>query len=118
MAAGMFMLAVACHPGPVLNRSEQRVGGTIAGVVSATGGVTGLSGRKVTAVDIASGARYDTTTSTTGGYTIKVPEGTYRIELEIRAGEQLAKQPDETHVNNGDLDPARNFEVTAAAVRD
>jgi len=109
------MLVVACHPGPILNRSEQHVGGTIAGVVTATKGATALSGRKVTAVNVVSGERYDATTNIAGGYTIKVPEGRYRLELEIRAGETLTKQPGETHVNNGDLDPGRNFEVTVSA---
>ena len=45
------------------------------------------------------------TIAVNGGYTIKVPEGTYRLELELRASETLGKKPDDTHVNNGDLDP-------------
>jgi hypothetical protein len=50
-----------------------------------------------------------------GGYTIKVPEvGRYRIEVELREGEVVAKGPGETDINNGDLDPGRDFEITAA----
>jgi len=44
-----------------------------------------------------------------------VPVGTYRIEVELRGGEALSKQPAETHVNNGDLDSARDFVVTVKA---
>jgi carboxypeptidase family protein len=112
--ATLLAAAVACHPfrGPVVGGTEQRVGGTIAGVVSASDGTTALTGRKVTAINTATQARYDATTATNGGYTIKVPEGTYRIEIELRAGETLSKQPGETHINNGDLDPHRDFVVT------
>ena len=71
--------------------------------------------RKVTAIHASSGARYETTTGVNGGYTIKVPEvGRYRIEVELRDGEVVAKGPEETEVNNGDLDPGRNFEITVA----
>jgi hypothetical protein len=58
------------------------------------------------------GARYDTTTATNGGYTVQVPEGSYRIEVELRPGETLVKQPEPTHVKNSDLDPGRNFVIT------
>ena len=49
---------------------------------------------------------------------IKVPEGTYRIDLETQAGETLSKRPDQTQVNNSDLDSARDFEVTGPTARD
>jgi hypothetical protein len=110
----LLAVSVACHPfrGPVIGGTQQHVGGTIAGIVSATGGTVALASRTVTAINTATQARYDTTTAANGGYTITVPEGTYRIEIELRPGETLAKQPGETHVNNGDLDPGRDFVVT------
>jgi hypothetical protein len=117
LTTAMLMFVLACHPGPIVNRSEQRVGGTIAGVVTATKGTVALTGRKVTAVDVVSGTRYDATTNITGGYTIKVPEGTYRLELETREGETLKKRPHETRVKNGDLDSGRDFDVTASIGR-
>ena len=67
----------------------------------------------MTAVNVATGTRYDATTGINGGYTIKVPEGTYRLEVELHEGEAIAKQPDQTHVNNSDLDAGRDFVVTA-----
>src|SRR3954447_10825661 len=108
------VLAAACHPGPVVNAGAKQpsVGGTIAGMVSTPDPAVAVPGRKVTAVETTSGSRYDTTTAANGGYTIKVPEGTYRIEIELRAGEALAKQPAETRVNNSDLDAGRDFVIT------
>jgi hypothetical protein len=93
---------------------ERSVGGTIAGIVTATGGRVALPGRRVTAVNVVAGAMFESTTSATGGYTLKVPEGTYRLEVELREQERLSRRPDNTRISNGDLDPARNFEVTVA----
>lgn len=107
-------LSAACHPGPVLSRPESSVGGTIAGIVTTADSAVAVPGRKVSAIDAASGARFDATTATNGGYTIKVPEGTYRIEIELRTGESLAKRPEQTRITNGDLDPHRDFVITAA----
>ena len=71
----------------------------------------------VTAINTATNAKYESTTAANGGYTIKVPEeGRYRIEVELRDGEVVAKGPGETVVNNGDLDPGRDFEITVGKV--
>ena len=76
---------------------DLKVGGTIAGIVRATDGTVPLVTRKVTVTNAASGATFETTTGVNGGYTIKVPEeGRYRIEVELRDGEVVAKGPGET----------------------
>ena len=114
-------LASACgpgpmgRPGPVVNARPNKVGGTIAGIVKTADSSVAVPGRKVTVVEVKTGARHDTTTGTNGGYTIQVPEGTYRFEIELRAGEALAKQPAETHVGNSDLDTTRDFVITRRA---
>ena len=103
--------AAACHPGPVINTGGNTVGGTIAGIVS-TDGKVALPSRKVTAVNVTTGEKFETSTGTNGGYTIKVPQGTYRLEVELREGERVSKQPDETRVQSSDLDPQRHFVIT------
>jgi hypothetical protein len=108
-------LLVACHPGPLLNTQPNRVGGTIAGIVKTADAAIAVPSRKVSVIDVNTGARHETTTAANGGYTIQVPEGTYRFELELREGETLAKQPDHTHVNNSDLDASRDFVITTRA---
>ena len=115
LLASVVLSAAACHPGPkIINGGAQQpsVGGTIAGIVTTADPAVAVPGRKVTAVETTSGSRYDTTTATNGGYTMKVPEGTYRIEIELRPGEALAKQPQPTKVNNSDLDSGRDFVIT------
>lgn len=111
----VLALAIACAPrGPVVDTGARPVGvgGTIAGSVTATGETAPLSGRKVTAINEGTSARYETSTGESGGYSMKVPAGTYRLEVELRAGETLQTRPDATDVGVGDIDSARDFVVT------
>ena len=101
--------AVACHPGPVMT-AKVPAGGTIAGIVSTTGNAA-VADHKVTAIEVTTGARFDATTGANGGYTIKLPEGTYRLEIELRPGEVVTKQPAQTRVHKSDLDPHRDFTI-------
>ena len=103
--------AAGCHPGPVINTGGNQVGGTIAGIVS-TDSKIAVPTRKVTAVEVSSGAKFEATTGEYGGYTIKVPQGTYRLELELREGEKVIKHPGETTVNRSDLDAQRDFVIS------
>ena len=115
---GVTALFAACgpgpvgRPGPVVNTRPNKVGGTIAGIVKTADSSIAVPGRKVSVIEVKTGARHDTTTASNGGYTIQVPEGTYRFEIELRTGETLATQPAETHVGNSDLDTTRDFVIT------
>jgi len=100
------------RPGPVVNTQPNKVGGTIAGIVKTADSSVAVPGRKVSVIDVKTGARHETTTAANGGYTIQVPEGTYRFEIDLRPGETLAKQPDQTHVGNSDLDTTRDCVIT------
>ena len=114
--ACLTLAAAGCRGAVISTGPDLSAGGTIAGIVRATQGAVPLTTRKVTAIHVTSGARFETTTGANGGYTIKVPEqGRYRIEVELRDGEVIAKGPEETEINNGDLDPGRDFEITVAA---
>src|SRR5947209_20578372 len=96
----VLLSAAACHAGPVINAGAKQapVGGTIAGVVTTADPLIAVPGRKVTAIETTSGSRYDTTTAANGGYTIQVPEGRYHLDVELRAGETVAKRPDDTRI--------------------
>lgn len=113
LAATFAVLTLtACHPGPIVNTEPNKVGGTIAGIVRATDGSMALATRLITVVNTKTGEKFEGTTGPNGGYTIKVPEGTYHIDVEVRDAETVSKQPDDTQINNGDLDSGRDFEIT------
>jgi len=120
LIACLAALSAACwsgiaRPGPVINTQPAQVGGTIAGIVKTADNSVAVPGRKVTVIETKTGERHETTTAANGGYTIQVPKGTYRFEIELRPGEALAKQPEETHVGNADLDTTRDFVITMRA---
>ena len=69
------LMLSGCHGQPVVDTTPKAsVGGTIAGIVSSDANAA-LANRKVTATNVATGTKYNATTATNGGYTIKVPEG-------------------------------------------
>ena len=114
---GSLIAAVGCHGAVISAEPELKVGGTIAGIVRATDGSMPLVTRKVTVIHAESGAKFETTTGVNGGYTIKVPEeGRYRIRSRASRWRGHRERPDETVINNGDLDPGRDFEITVAPV--
>ena len=114
IAASVLLLSVGCHPSrPVIDPGPKpNVQGTISGIVG--NGTSPLSGRKITAVNVETGTRFDTSSTSNGGYTVRVSPGTYRLEVELRSGEALATAPQPTQVDPGDLDAGRDFVVTIA----
>jgi hypothetical protein len=115
LVAIALSVGTACAArGPVIGRdgSASNVGGTISGSVRTLGDEV-LSARKVTAVNVSNGEKVETSTAANGGYTMKVAQGHYRLEVELRDGEVVASAPGEVHIGNSDLDASRNFVISA-----
>ena len=110
----LVMLSGGCaarHGRPIIGGSTvPNPTGTLSGNVRSSTG-TPLEGRRVSAIDMSTEVHYDVTTSKGGGYTIKVPPGRYRLEVELRGGDQLAKQPGQTNVTVGDVDEELDFVI-------
>ena len=106
-------VAAGCRTGvPVVDTGAKppTPDGTIAGHVSAAGG-TAVVARLVRAIGVENGQKFETSTNSAGTYTLKVPPGRYRLEVELRSGEKLSKEPGETTINKSDLDPNRDFVI-------
>lgn len=114
--AVVILVAIGgCRSGQPLLVSEQgnmSTPGTIGGYVSAVGGDR-LPGRQVTAVHTTTKERYTATTSVMGGFSIKVPPGDYRLEIDLRDGEKVVKEPGVIHINKSDLDA--NMEIVVGS---
>src|SRR6185295_20293263 len=91
LLGSLLLGSVACHVDrPVVDPTPKAsVGGTIAGIVTTTNSSVAVPGRKITVTEINKGSHYESTTAANGGYTIRVTEGTYLIEFELRASETL-----------------------------
>lgn len=115
-AAVVLMAALAaaggCRTGqPIYDSTpeDQQTPGTIAGIVRAGEGGEPVVGRKIEAVGLSGGRRYSATTSVTGGFSIPVPPGKYRLELDLGDGERVLRSPGTIDINESDLDA--NLEV-------
>src|SRR5437879_2059948 len=108
LIGALLLSSTACRHGRLMNGGDtQKVGGTIAGIVTTSEHGVALAGRTVTAIEVTSGVRYNATTGVNGGYTIRVPRGKYRLAIELHDGESVSKQPAETTITSSDLDAQR-----------
>ena len=117
-AAGVVALLYsgACRRGvPVVDLGPKppAARGTLTGLVHGPGD-TALPGRTVEVVNVATGEKQTTTTVTNGGFTIELPKGKYRLELQLRDGETLLKRPDVIDLGHGDIDSHIEFVVAPA----
>jgi carboxypeptidase family protein len=78
--------------------------GTISGTVRGADNTAPAVGRKVEAVEVDTGARYDATTNVTGGFTIMVPKGRYRLSVALLEGESVEKDPGVISIGTSDAD--------------
>lgn len=102
----MTIAGPACRPGqPIVNTEPERnrTPGTIAGNVRTTANDP-VPGRNVYAVNTETGTKYSAVSGVTGGFSIKVPPGKYRLELELREQEAVAQEPGLIDINQSDLD--------------
>lgn len=112
VALAVALAAGGCRAGqPIYSRTpgNQLTPGTIAGNVHAGEGGDPLPGRRIEAVELTSGRRYSATTNVTGGFSIPVPPGQYRLDVELREGERVIRSPGSIDINDSDLDA--NLEV-------
>ena len=86
--------------------------GTITGLVHGPGDAA-LTGRTVEVVNVVSGEKFTTQTVSNGGFTIELPKGKYRLDLQLRDGETIVKRPNVVDLDRGDIDSHIEFVVAA-----
>lgn len=109
----------ACRSGvPVIDTSPKPIeaDGTISGTVRGPEGTSPVDGRAVEVVNVETGERQRTTTNNAGGFTFKLEPGKYRVDLSLRDGEKLIKQPGVIDVNRSDVDAHADFVLGASGV--
>lgn len=102
----------ACRQGvPVIDTSPgpPEANGTISGTVRGPEGTSSIEGRVVEVVNVETGERQQATTNSAGGFTFKLRPGKYRVEVTLRDGESIIKQPGTIDLNRSDVDAHADF---------
>jgi carboxypeptidase family protein len=113
LAALVAVIAAGCHGEAVIDTTPKRTdaAGTISGTVRGPEGTSPIEGRTVEVVNIETGERQHVNTNSAGGFTFKVKPGRYRLELQLRDGESIIKQPGVLQINSSDVDANRDIVV-------
>lgn len=124
LGIGVALLAVfsgsGCRLGvPVVDPGERppAVNGTISGRVMGVDDSARLVGRRVEAINVDTGTRASVTTASTGGFSLKVPPGTYRLSVELHEGETLPNPPGPITINASDMDANIELVVSTTVAR-
>jgi hypothetical protein len=107
LGGALVLAGGSCKAGkPLIDTSHGNpaAAGTIGGILQMQGGGDALPGRRVEAVSTQSSARYSAVTNVSGGFTIQVPPGKYRLQVELQEGERVSKDPGTIDINASDLD--------------
>ena len=73
-----------------------------------------IDGRTVELVNLTTLERHRVSTDAAGAFRFKVQPGDYRVELPLRDGEALVRQPGVIHVNRSDVDADADFVIGSA----
>ena len=119
VVAGLAALlySAACHQSkPVVDLGPKppSARGTLTGIVRGPGPTSGMPGRTVEVVNVDTGEKHLATTVSNGGFTIQLPKGKYRLELQLHPGETIVKRPDIVDLGRGDIDSHIEFVVSGA----
>ena len=124
LTVGLALLAVlsgsGCRLGvPVVDPGDRppTVHGTISGRVMGIEDSARLVGRRIEAINVDTGARASVTTASTGGFSLEVPPGTYRLSVELREGETLPNPPGPITINASDMDANIELVVSTTIAR-
>ena len=112
VGVGLLLSIAGCRRGvPVLDTGPRPVQaeGTISGTVRGPESTSAIEGRIVEVVNVDTNERQRVSTNSAGGFTFKVKPGKYRVELTLRDGESLVKQPGIMNVNRSDIDAHADF---------
>ena len=112
-----LLMSGACKPGvPVIDAGAKPpdARGTLTGTVRGPEGTSPVSGRTIEIINTATNEKHTTKTSETGGFTIQLPAGKYRLDLPLQPGETLTKRPGVIDLGKGDIDSHVEFVLAVA----
>jgi hypothetical protein len=117
LTLALLVVAVAAGCGPGARVSDtgmrpDRADGTISGTVRGAENAA-IEGRVVRVVNLETDERHQIATNDVGGFTVNVSPGPYRVELTLRPGESIVRQPGVVQVSREESDARANFIIVS-----
>jgi carboxypeptidase family protein len=109
----VFLPLAGCRRGMAVDTAPQLApaNGLLRGTIRGSERSIPLDGRTVEVVNVATGQRQRATTSDTGGFSMRLAPGKYRVDLLLRDGESVVKRPGIIVLDATDPDPRADFVV-------
>jgi hypothetical protein len=85
--------------------------GTISGTVRGPESSSPVEGRLIEVVNVETNERHRVSTNSAGGFRLTVKPGNYRVELALRNGEALVKQPGVMSISRSGVDAHADFVI-------
>jgi hypothetical protein len=76
---------------------------TLVGRITGPLGRGPVAGRQVVAIEVTTGARYATKTHVSGGFTLLLPAGRYRLDVAVTWAERVVEAPEVLELEPGDF---------------
>jgi hypothetical protein len=90
----IFLIVSGCSRASVDVASHPVTGNsTLRGTIRVSAGTIPVDGRTVEIVNVTTGQRQQVTTGDTGGFSMRLTPGKYRVDLVLRGGESVVQQP-------------------------
>ena len=84
---------------------------TISGTIRGPERAVPLDGRIVDVINLSTNQRRRITTDQGGGFSVRLDPGDYRVELLLRDGEAIVRQPGVIHIDRSDADADADFVI-------
>jgi hypothetical protein len=91
-------------------------GATISGTIRGPERTTAVDGRIVDVINVTTNQRRRVTTNQAGGFSVTLDPGDYRVELTLREGEAIVRQPGVIHVDRSDVDADADFVIGSGRI--
>lgn len=112
----VFLIISGCRRGMPVDTSPDTSAGdsTLRGTIRGSAGTIPVDGRTVEIVNVTTGQRQRVTTGDTGGFSMRLTPGKYRVDLVLRGGESVVQQPGIIDLDSSD--PGAHADIVVGTV--
>jgi hypothetical protein len=110
----VFLTLAGCRRGMPVDTAPQAAtpaDGTLRGTIRRSAGSIPVEGRTVEVVNVTTGQSQRVTTGDSGGFSMRLTPGTYRVDLVLRGGESVVQRPGIIELDSSDPGARADFVV-------